>query len=124
MDKASLVKLLIDHGQNIVEEIHLTEPLKAAFWYRYPDVGAWRLLLELQDESKDYIDLMAVFGKVNAKRSVKLIMPDSIKLARRSDAMVRALHSIFHIENGVIDFKQNRIDGVLVGDAIIYKMMT
>jgi len=126
----ALTPELIDAGEKLLEALDASGlNVPAAFWFFSPEPGVWKLMLSIpglvgQGPKKAYKRIQACLAKIpEAAPSLSL---DDVVLAKGEEPILELLRrgtrttgrGISHIR-----FTNNVINGVLIHDAYIYRLL-
>jgi hypothetical protein len=127
MVEVQLTQQLIDQGAQVVSALDRAgvQP-DAAFWFYFPDIRAWKLVLAdvklgSQGPREIYKRIQRTLANAPAANAISL---DDVVLAKPDAAVVAVLKKAVRTGPGIsgVRFTQNMIDGVLVEDAYIYRL--
>jgi hypothetical protein len=100
----------------------------AAFWFYFPDLEAWKLVIAevkvgKQGPKEVYRQVQKILGKFS--RELHGLSLDDVALAKPDAPMVAILRVAIRTGPGIsgIRFKHNVINGTLIEDAYIYRLM-
>ncbi len=111
----ALVKFLESHGY----------PLKAAMWMYYSEAERWRFVVCPQEQRKDPTTFYRTFVKAihDAGQSQSVLRLDRVDIVDATSPLVSTLGSVIRIEgDSSVRFTNNRINGVFLEDALIFKL--
>lgn len=109
-----LVTFLDEHGLRV----------RGALWLYDSDAERWRFVIAFQECRKDvtsfYLDVAKATAKANAEDLLDLSRVDIVDSER---SIFTALKGVIAVEgNGRVRFSKNRINGVYLEDALIYRL--
>lgn len=128
MVETDISKELIDAGAELIRRLDARgmQP-DAAFWFYFPDIGAWKLVLAEVRVGKTgpkdiYRDIQKILTV--AKEELGAIELDDIALAKPDAPMVGLLRAAVRTGPGIggIRFTHNVVNGTLIEDAYIYRL--
>jgi hypothetical protein len=127
MAKETLLESDIDAGARFIEALDNDgETVEAAFWFYYPDLSQWKLILFAP--AFDKIDLTKAYTKISELLSSrdeigKNISVADIKILKQKDPLMKLLRSIVRTGKGLsqIRMTSNLLNGIYVEDALIYR---
>lgn len=126
MATPALVDADIQMGVELVEMLDKALfPVTAAVWIYFPDVEQWRLLIRTPKAEKDLLGaLREVATTMDANGDLRSRIDFSrIKLVPPKDKVLAAMGSTVKAEGlTTIRFVRNVIDGILIDDALIYRL--
>lgn len=99
-------------------------PLRSALWLYDGDAGRWRFVVAFREERKDitsfYLDISKAIHLSERKDLLDLAKVDVVDPNR---SVVSALRGVINVEgNSRVRFSRNRINGVYLEDALIYRL--
>ena len=128
MVREALTQELIESGKSLVQKLDASgAKVDAAFWFYFPDVGTWKLMLSLpalvvEGPKKAYRRIQSALGQLPAaERAFSL---DDVAIAKPDAAILSLLRVALKTGPGISDirFTDNVINGVVVNDAYIYRL--
>ena len=129
MVETNLTKEMIDSGARLIGKLdeHGIQP-DAAFWFYFPDLQAWKIVIaEVKVGKKGPKEVYRQIQKVLGKFSQELhgLSLDDVSLAKPDSPMVALLRVAIRTgpDMGGIRFKHNVINGTLIEDAYIYRLI-
>ena len=128
MVEAQLTEQAIHEGGELVKALDAAGMSPdAAFWFFFPDVRAWKLVLaEIKLGSEGPRDVYKRIQRALAtiEPEPKTISLEDIAVAKPDAPIVAVLKRALRTGPGLsgIRFTQNVIDGVLIEDAYIYRL--
>jgi hypothetical protein len=126
MAAAVLVDADVEMGREllrILDEIKF--PVTAAAWIFFPDVEEWRLVIRTPKAEKNLLQaLLELAISLDERGDLrKRIDLSRVKLVSPKDKMLAAMSSVVQVDgNSTIRFARNVINGVLIDDALIYRL--
>ncbi|MCG6206866.1 hypothetical protein LPW26_19655 [Rhodopseudomonas sp. HC1] len=126
MAEAALVESDIQMGQELLGILDAASfPVTGAAWVYYADAGEWRLLIRTPRAEKDLLGaLREVAGAMDAAGDLRSrIDLARIKLVPPKDKVLAAIGSVVRVDGAsTIRFSRNMINGILIDDALIYRL--
>jgi hypothetical protein len=128
MVETQLSPELIAEGAALVENLDKTGVSPdAAFWFYFPDIGAWKLLLaEVKVGAEGPREVYKTVQKTLTalRNQVTHLSLENVALAKPDAPVVRLLRQAIATGPGIsgIRFTRNVINGTLVEDAYIYRL--
>ena len=124
----TLTEQLINGGKNLIEELDASGiKVDGALWFYFPEEGFWKLMLsfpniEKQGPKSSYAKVQKAISKLKEKDSLSL---DDVALAKPNAPLMHLLKIAVHTGPGIngIRFSNNVINGQLIADAYIYRLM-
>jgi hypothetical protein len=119
---------LIAEGAVLVENLDKTGASPdAAFWFYFPDIGAWKLLLaEVKVGAEGPREVYKTIQKslTALRNQVTHLSLENVALAKPDAPVVRLLRQAIATGPGIsgVRFTRNVINGTLVEDAYIYRL--
>lgn len=129
MVETYLTKEMIEAGAALIRKMDESsiQP-DAAFWFYFPDIQAWKLVIaEVKVGRKGpkevYRQIQKLLGKFS--KEMKGLSLDDVALTRPDAPMVALLRIAMRTGPGIsgIRFKNNVINGTLIEDAYIYRLI-
>ena len=128
MVATTLTDQLISGGGNLIKELDSSGIyVDGALWLYFPEEGFWKLMLSFPDIEKEgpkffYEKVQKALSKLTEKDSLSL---DDVALAKPNAPLMRLLKMTIHTGSGIsgIRFSNNVINGQLIPDAFIYRLM-
>ncbi len=128
MVESNLSKELIDAGAELLRRLddRGMQP-DAAFWFYFPDVSTWKLVLvevEVGKTGPKEIYRRIQVTLTAAGDDLHPLELDDITLAKPDAPMVALLRTAVHTGPGIagIRFTRNVVNGTLIEDAYIYRL--
>jgi hypothetical protein len=124
--EATLVEADIDAGEKLLVQLDRSKfPVFAAFWMLQSESGEWRLILGTP--VVDQAGTRSAYRRLQEQTKGRVSPPvplSDISLVGTTDPLVKLLGQAIQTGPGVsrIRFSHNVIDGVLIQDALIYRM--
>ncbi len=126
MAAAVLVDADVEMGREllrILDEIKF--PVTGAAWIFFPDIEEWRLVIRTPKAEKNLqqalLELAVALDQQGDLR--KRLDLSRVKLVPPNDKMLAAMGRFVRVEGtSNIRFSRNVIDGVLIDDALIYRL--
>ena len=126
MAAAVLVDADVEMGRELLRILDETIfPVTAAAWAYYPDIDEWRLVIRTQKAENNLQQaLLELAISLDQRGDLRKRLDLSrVKLVPPKDKMLAAMGSVVRVEGiSNIRFSRNVIDGVLVDDALIYRL--
>jgi hypothetical protein len=126
MAAAFLVDADIEMGRELLRILDETKfPVTAAAWIFFPDIEEWRLVIRTPKAEKNLqqalLELAISLDKQGDLR--KRLDLSRVKLVPPKDKMLAAMGTVVRVEGtSNIRFSRNVINGVLIDDALIYRL--
>ena len=126
MAEAVLVDTDVEMGRELVrilDEAKFT--VTGAAWIYFPDIGEWRLVVRTPKAEKNLQQALlemaiALDKRGDLRRRLDL---SRVKLVPPKDKMLAAMGSVIRADGiSTIRFTRNVINGVLIDDALIYRL--
>lgn len=120
---------LIDSGRSLVQTLDNSNvEVDAALWFYFSDLQNWKLILSVpklirKGPRKAYEAVQKAARKM--EKSGKSIPLSDVTVAKRNDPLLNLLRPAIHTGPGIsgIRFTQNVINGTLIDDAYIYRLL-
>ena len=126
MAAAVLVDADVEMGRELVRILDEAQfPVTGAAWIYYPDVGEWRLVIRTPKAEKNLQQALLEMAVALDKRGDlrKRLDLSRVKLVPPKDKMLAAMGSVVRADGlSTIRFTRNVINGVLIDDALIYRL--
>lgn len=126
MVAATLVESDIEASRALVTLLESAGfPLKAALWVYQSDAGRWRFVVCPTEKRNDVTSFYRDFAKVITKANgQEAILPlDRVDIVDDKSPLVAGLGKVLRIEGlGNVRFTNNRINGVFLEDALIFRL--
>jgi hypothetical protein len=126
MAAAVLVDTDVEMGRELLRILDEAKfPVTAAAWIFFPDIEEWRLVVRTPKAEKNLQQALLEFAVLLDKRGDlrKRLDLSRVKLVPPKDKMLAAMSSIVKVEGiSSIRFSRNVINGVLIDDALIYRL--
>lgn len=126
MATTALVGADIEMGREFIKILDETNfPITGAAWIYFPDVEEWRLIVRTPRAEKDLQGaLRQVAAALDEKGDLRTRIDLSrVKLVPPKDKMLAAMGSVVRAEGiSTVRFTRNVINGVLIDDALIYRL--
>jgi len=124
----SLTEQLINGGKNLIEGLDASGiKVDGALWLQFPEEGYWKLVLSFPNIEKEgpksaYAKVQKVISKLKEKDRLSL---DEVALAKPNAPILNLLKIAIHTGPGIsgIRFSNNVINGQLISDAYIYRLV-
>ena len=99
-------------------------PVRSALWLYDGDAERWRFVIAFREDRKDvtsfYLDMAKAINRAGQKDILDLSRVDVVDPNR---SIFTALKGVIQVEgNGRVRFSKNRINGVYLEDALIYRL--
>jgi len=120
---------LIDSGRSLVQTLDNSNvEVDAALWFYFSDLQNWKLILSVpklirKGPRKAYEAVQKAARKM--EKSGKSIPLSDVTVAKRNDPLLNLLRPAIRTGPGIsgIRFTQNVINGTLIDDAYIYRLL-
>ncbi|WP_291863389.1 hypothetical protein [Bradyrhizobium sp.] len=126
MAAAVLVDADVEMGRELLRILDETNfPVTAAAWIYFPDIEEWRLVIRTPKAEKNLQQaLLELAVSLDSRGDLRKRLDLSrVKLVPPQDKMLAAMGSIVKVEGiSSIRFSRNVINGVLIDDALIYRL--
>lgn len=126
MAAAVLVDADVEMGRELLRILDETKfPVTAAAWIYFPDIEEWRLVIRTPKAEKNLQQaLLELAVSLDERGDLRKRLDLSrVKLVPPKDKMLAAMGSIVKVEGiSSIRFSRNVINGVLIDDALIYRL--
>ncbi|TAI63001.1 hypothetical protein [Bradyrhizobium sp. Leo170] len=126
MAAAVLVDADVDMGGELVRILDEAKfPVTGAAWIFFPDVGEWRLVIRTPKAEKNLQQALleiavALDNRGDLRKRLDL---SRVKVVPPKDKMLAAMGSVVRVDGiSTVRFSRNVIDGVLIDDALIYRL--
>ena len=124
----ALTQELIESGKSLVQKLDASgAKVDAAFWFFFPDVGTWKLMLSLPDLAREgpkraYRRIQSSLGQL--PESSRAFSLDDVAITKADAPILKLLKVALRTGPGIsgIRFTNNVINGVVVNDAYIYRL--
>lgn len=121
-----LVSSDIDMGRDLIEILDKAGfPVTAAAWIYSPDIEEWRLRIRTPRAEKDLLGALREIASVtDAQGDLRVRLDLSrVKLVPPKDKLLAAMGSMVNV-TGIsnVRFSRNVINGILIDDALIYRL--
>jgi hypothetical protein len=127
MVMVDLSQPLIDAGRALVEELDKrNEEVDAAFWFLFSDTRDWKLVLSLPAAiKKGPRESYKAVQKAMQKLNVTAFGLDRVAIARLDTHLIKLMRTAVRTGKSLsgIRFTNNVINGVVIEDAYIYRLM-
>ena len=126
MAAAVLVDADVEMGRELLRILDEAKfPVTAAVWIFFPDIEEWRLVVRTPKAEKNLqqalLELAVLLDKQGDLR--KRLDLSRVKLVPPKDKILAAMSSIVKVDGiSSIRFSRNLVDGVLIDDALIYRL--
>jgi len=121
-----LVEADVEMGRELLKILDAANfPVTGAAWVYYADAGEWRLLIRTPKAERDLLGaLREVAGAMDAVGDLRgRIDLTRIKLVPPKDRTLAAMSSVVRVEGiSSVRFSRNMINGILIDDALIYRL--
>lgn len=119
---------LIDSGEELLKQIDAANVrVDAALWLYFPDIDSWKLMLSMPEIIKKgpkatYREVQKAFSKMKGERPISL---DDVSIAKKDAPILKLLRIVIKTGAGIsnIRFSRNTINGVIIEDAYIYRLI-
>ena len=123
-----LTERQIDAGERLLKRLDECKlNVDAALWFYFPDKENWKLVLSLPDivelgPKAGYKEVQRVLSHVEDPVGIELV---DVVLARRNSELLSLLKRAIKTGPGIsrIRFSKNVINGRLIDDALIYRLV-
>ena len=126
MAAAILVDSDIEMGRELLQILDEDQfPVTAAAWIFFPDVEEWRLVIRTPKATRDLQQaLLGIAISLDKRGDLRKRLDLSrVKLVPPKDKMLAAMGSVLKVDGtSNIRFSRNVINGVLIDDALIYRL--
>jgi hypothetical protein len=126
MAAAVLVDTDVEMGRELLRILDETNfPVTAAAWIFFPDIEEWRLIIRTPKAEKNLQQALLELAVALDQRGDlrKRLDLSRVKLVPPKDKMLAAMGSVVRVEGtSNIRFSRNVINGVLIDDALIYRL--
>ena len=126
MAAAVLVDADVEMGRELLRILDEIEfPVTAAAWIFFPDIEEWRLVIRTPKAEKNLQQaLLELAVSLDQRGDLRKRLDLSrVKLVPPKDKMLAAMGRVVRVDgNSTIRFTRNLIDGVLIDDALIYRL--
>jgi hypothetical protein len=126
MATTALVSADVEMGSELLKVLdEAAFPVTAAAWIYFPDVDEWRLVIRTPKAAKDLQGaLRELAAAMDAKGDLRARLDLSrVKLVPPKDKILAAMGSMVRVDGiSNIRFSRNVINGVVVDDALIYRL--
>ena len=126
MATTALVSTDVEMGSELLKVLdEAAFPVTAAAWMYFPDVDEWRLVIRTPKVEKDLQGaLRELAAALDAKGDLRTRLDLSrVKLVPPKDKVLAAMASMVRVDGiSNIRFSRNVINGVLIDDALIYRL--
>ena len=126
MAAAVLVDSDVEMGRELLRILDETKfPVTAAAWIFFPDIEEWRLVIRTPKAEKNLQQaLLELAVSLDERGDLRRRLDLSrVRLVPPKDKMLAAMGSVVRVEGtSNIRFARNVINGVVVDDALIYRL--
>jgi hypothetical protein len=125
MDKATLVKDDISEGKKLIQHLGNTEfKVNSALWFYATDLNEWRLILASEYlKTHGLKEAYSFIQNELEKLDLTNISLNNIAIIGVNDQLIDLLRrGIGTGDKGEMRFTRNVINGVMIEDALIYKL--
>jgi hypothetical protein len=126
MATTALVSTDVEMGSELLKVLdEAAFPVTAAAWMYFPDVDEWRLVIRTPKAEKDLQGaLRELAAAMDAKGDLRARLDLSrVKLVPPKDKILAAMSRMIRVDGiSNIRFSRNVINGVVVDDALIYRL--
>ncbi|WP_398466155.1 hypothetical protein [Tardiphaga sp.] len=126
MAATSLVDADVAMGHELLDILDRAKfPVTGAAWIYFADVDQWRLVIRTPKAEKDLLSSLAQVADVmDAAGDLRARLDFSrVKLVPPKDKMLAAMGSVVRVDGKAeIRFSRNVVNGVLIDDALIYRL--
>ena len=126
MATTALVNSDVEMGRELVKLLdEAAFPVTAAAWIYFADIDVWRLVIRTPRAERDLLGaLREVASAMDAKGDLRARLDLSrLKLVPPKDNVLAAMGSVVRVDGiSNIRFSRNMINGVLIDDALIYRL--
>lgn len=126
MATTALVSTDVEMGSELLKVLdEAAFPVTAAAWIYFPNVDEWRLVIRTPKVEKDLQGALRELAAVlDAKGDLRTRLDLSrVKLVPPKDKVLAAMASMVRVDGiSNIRFSRNVINGVLIDDALIYRL--
>lgn len=126
MATAILVDADVDMGRELIRILdEASFPVTGAAWIFFPDVEEWRLVIRTPKAEKNLQQaLLEIAVALDSQGDLRKRLDLSrVKLVPPKDKMLAAMGSVVRADGlSTIRFSRNIVNGVLIDDALIYRL--
>ena len=126
MAAAVLVESDVEMGRELLRILDETKfPVTDAAWIFFPDIEEWRLVIRTPKAERNLQQaLLELAVSLDQRGDLRKRLDLSrVKLVPPKDKMLAAMGSVVRVEGtSNIRFSRNVINGVLIDDALIYRL--
>lgn len=126
MATAILVDADVDMGREFIRILdEASFPVTGAAWIFFPDVEEWRLVIRTPKAEKNLQQaLLEIAVALDSQGDLRKRLDLSrVKLVPPKDRMLAAMGSVVRADGlSTIRFSRNIVNGVLIDDALIYRL--
>lgn len=126
MATAILVDADVDMGREFIRILdEASFPVTGAAWIFFPDVEEWRLVIRTPKAEKNLQQaLLEIAVALDSQGDLRKRLDLSrVKLVPPKDKMLAAMGSVVRADGlSTIRFSRNIVNGVLIDDALIYRL--
>lgn len=126
MATAILVDADVDMGRELIRILdEASFPVTGAAWIFFPDVEEWRLVIRTPKAEKNLQQaLLEIAVALDSQGDLRKRLDLSrVKLVPPKDRMLAAMGSVVRADGlSTIRFSRNIVNGVLIDDALIYRL--
>ena len=124
----TLTDHLINGGKILLETLDSSGlKVDGAFWFYFPEEGYWKLLISIPEVEKEgpraaYKAIQKTMSKIDADKNISL---DDVTIAKPHASLLKSLRKVVHTDRGIgsMRFTNNVINGQLIPDAYIYRLL-
>lgn len=122
MGEAALVEGSIDAGARLLAELDDSGfPVSAALWFYLADVDRWSLFIA--SPRVDVLGQRAAYFELRERLSEDAAVPlRDIALVGDHERLIELFRSAISVDDSAVRFTDNVINGVLIQDAVIYRV--
>jgi hypothetical protein len=126
MATTALVSTDVEMGGELLKVLdEAAFPVTAAAWIYFPDIDEWRLVIRTPKAEKDLQGaLRELAAAMDAKGDLRARLDLSrVKLVPPKDKILAAMGSAVRVDGiSNVRFSRNVINGVVIDDALIYRL--
>jgi hypothetical protein len=126
MAEAALVEADIEAGRELVRALDDAGfPVTGAAWIHYSDVDEWRLVIRTPKAAQNLLEALRDVRQVMDARGDLRDRLDlaRVKLVPPSDRLLQVMERMVHVSGvSTIRFSRNVVEGMYIGDAVIYRL--
>jgi hypothetical protein len=119
MAQTALVGSEVEGGRALLNALdEAGVPVRGAFWFYYPELDRWKLIVVSPDAERGARDLY--LKAIDLKPALDLAL---VEFTPPSSPIFKALSGLMRIDGAsTVRMSQNMLNGVYVEDALIYRL--